>query len=303
MPGVVAVLARGGPADHGEGPRPADAAARPLRGRVRRASPWRSSSPSRPRRPRRTRPSWSRSSSSRCRSCSMPRPRWIPRRRSRGSRSPRRATGRARWTPRPTPASAGEGTNRSRPRSCPQRGRAEPVSGGRRRRGARRGSGRARGPVHDLVGPPGLPRAAGLHAPGSTTTARSWSRAPTQAVFGSRNEVAKALGLPSAGSGSVPTPLGGAFGGKWPLFDTPRRRRRAPAARPVRLIVSRAEDFAATNPASRSSSTLRIGVDADGRFLGLEAGWSPTPGRSTRAPANRSAACSLPGRMPGRRST
>ena len=42
----------------------------------------------------------------------------------------------------------------------------------------------------------------------------------TQSVFGSRNEIAKALGLQPRRVKVTGTPLGGAFGGKWPLFDS-----------------------------------------------------------------------------------
>jgi CO/xanthine dehydrogenase Mo-binding subunit len=92
----------------------------------------------------------------------------------------------------------------------------------------------------------------------------------TQALFGTRNEVAKALGIPSRTVRVIQTPLGGAFGGKWPLFDSLVAAAALKLRRPVRLSVSRADDFASTNPGQPFITELRIGADADGRFVGLE---------------------------------
>ena len=93
----------------------------------------------------------------------------------------------------------------------------------------------------------------------------------TQSLFGTRNEVAKALGLPQRRVRAVAITLGGAFGGKWPLFDTLVAAAAMRLRRPVRLVVTRAEDFAATNPGQPFITALRVGADADGRFVGLEA--------------------------------
>jgi CO/xanthine dehydrogenase Mo-binding subunit len=92
----------------------------------------------------------------------------------------------------------------------------------------------------------------------------------TQAVFGTRNEVAKALGIPSRNVRVVGTPLGGAFGGKWPLFDSLVAAAAWKLRGPVRLAVSRGDDFASTNPGQPFIANLRIGADAEGRFVGLE---------------------------------
>ena len=92
----------------------------------------------------------------------------------------------------------------------------------------------------------------------------------TQALFGARNEVAKALGLEQRQVRVIATTLGGAFGGKWPLFDSLVAAAALRLRRPVRLAVTRAEDFAATNPSQSFVIELRIGADRDGRFAGLE---------------------------------
>jgi CO/xanthine dehydrogenase Mo-binding subunit len=92
----------------------------------------------------------------------------------------------------------------------------------------------------------------------------------TQSLFESRNGVAKALGLPQRRVRAIAAPLGGAFGGKWPLLDTLAAAAAQKLRRPVRLVLTRAEDFAATNPGQPFITTLRIGADREGRFVGLE---------------------------------
>jgi CO/xanthine dehydrogenase Mo-binding subunit len=93
----------------------------------------------------------------------------------------------------------------------------------------------------------------------------------TQSLFGARSEVAKALGLPERRVRAVGTPLGGGFGGKWPLFDTLAAAAAVRLRRPVRLAVTRSEDFAAANPGQAIGMTVRVSADAEGRFTRLEA--------------------------------
>jgi CO/xanthine dehydrogenase Mo-binding subunit len=92
----------------------------------------------------------------------------------------------------------------------------------------------------------------------------------TQSLFGTRNEVARALGLPQRRVRAVAATLGGAFGGKWPLLDTLAAAAALQLRRPVRLALTRAEDFAATNPGQPFTTALRVGADREGRFVGLE---------------------------------
>ena len=92
----------------------------------------------------------------------------------------------------------------------------------------------------------------------------------TQSLFGSRSEVAKALGLEQRQVRVVATTLGGAFGGKWPLLDSLVAAAALRLRRPVRLVVTRAEDFAAMNPSQSFVTELRIGAARDGTFAGLE---------------------------------
>ncbi|MEZ0239194.1 MAG: xanthine dehydrogenase family protein molybdopterin-binding subunit, partial [Chloroflexota bacterium] len=93
----------------------------------------------------------------------------------------------------------------------------------------------------------------------------------TQSLFGARSEVAKALGLPQRRVRAVSMPLGGGFGGKWPLFDTLAAAAAWALRQPVRLAATRSEDFAASNPGQPFATTIRIGANGDGIFTGLEA--------------------------------
>ncbi len=93
----------------------------------------------------------------------------------------------------------------------------------------------------------------------------------TQSMFGARSEVAKALGLPQRRVRVVMTPLGGGFGGKWPLFDTLAAAAAWKLRKPVRLAATRSEDFAAANPGQPLGMTLRVSADAEGRFTRLGA--------------------------------
>ena len=83
--------------------------------------------------------------------------------------------------------------------------------------------------------------------------------------------MAKALGLPQRRVRAVATPLGGGFGGKWPLIDTLAAAAAWHLRKPVRLAMTRSEDFAASNPGQPFATTLRIGANGDGIFTGLEA--------------------------------
>jgi CO/xanthine dehydrogenase Mo-binding subunit len=86
-----------------------------------------------------------------------------------------------------------------------------------------------------------------------------------------QRELARAFGLPLERIRVVAEPLGGAFGGKFALVEPLAVGAALALARPVRLTLSRGEDFQATNPASAQVSELRIGARADGTLTAIEA--------------------------------
>lgn len=93
----------------------------------------------------------------------------------------------------------------------------------------------------------------------------------TQGTFALRSDLSTALGLPLHRIRVVPTPLGGAFGGKWSLFEPLIAAAALRLGRPVRLVLDRREDFLASNPAGAFDIDLEIGAEPGGRFVGLQA--------------------------------
>ena len=91
----------------------------------------------------------------------------------------------------------------------------------------------------------------------------------TQGSFSLRSDIARTLGLPLHRVRVVPTPLGGAFGGKWSLFEPLIGLAARRLGRPVRLVLDRREDFLAGNPSQAFEIEVEVGADADGRFTAL----------------------------------
>jgi CO/xanthine dehydrogenase Mo-binding subunit len=93
----------------------------------------------------------------------------------------------------------------------------------------------------------------------------------TQGSFVTQRELARAFDLPLERVRVVAEPLGGAFGGKFALIEPLAVGAALALKRPVRLVLTRSEDFAATNPASAQVTRLKIGARADGTLTGIEA--------------------------------
>jgi CO/xanthine dehydrogenase Mo-binding subunit len=93
----------------------------------------------------------------------------------------------------------------------------------------------------------------------------------TQGSFVTRGELARAFDLPLERIRVVAEPLGGAFGGKFALVEPLAAGAALVLRRPVRLVLTRVEDFQATNPASAQITQLRIGGRRDGTLTGIEA--------------------------------
>ena len=68
----------------------------------------------------------------------------------------------------------------------------------------------------------------------------------------------------------IPEPLGGAFGGKFALVEPLAAGAALALRRPVRLVLTRGEDFQATNPASAQVSHVKVGARKDGTFTAIE---------------------------------
>ncbi|HEV8489804.1 MAG TPA: xanthine dehydrogenase family protein molybdopterin-binding subunit [Candidatus Limnocylindrales bacterium] len=93
----------------------------------------------------------------------------------------------------------------------------------------------------------------------------------TQGTFYVRKQLARMYGRPLSKVRVTGTPLGGAFGSKVVVVDPLVAGAALRLGRPVRLVFTRREDMAATNPASGSVAEVRIGARRDGTLSGLDA--------------------------------
>jgi len=94
--------------------------------------------------------------------------------------------------------------------------------------------------------------------------------ASTQGSFVTRNGLARVYDLPLDRIRVIAEPIGGSFGGKLSLVEPLACGAALALKRPVRLTLTRSEDFAATNPASAQVTHLKVGARADGTFTAIE---------------------------------
>ena len=95
--------------------------------------------------------------------------------------------------------------------------------------------------------------------------------ASTQGLFAARDELATLYGLPVTRVRVTAPPIGGAFGSKQGVVEPLVAGAALRLGRAVRLVLTRREDFAATDPAQGIVTELRIGADRSGGFAGLQA--------------------------------
>jgi CO/xanthine dehydrogenase Mo-binding subunit len=93
----------------------------------------------------------------------------------------------------------------------------------------------------------------------------------TQGSFVTQRELARAFGLELDRIRVVAEPLGGAFGGKFAIVEPLAAGAALVLQRPVRVVLTRAEDFQATNPASAQVMHVKIGSRKDGTLSAIEA--------------------------------
>lgn len=105
----------------------------------------------------------------------------------------------------------------------------------------------------------------------------------TQNPFGIREGVAESLAVEETAVRVIPTVPGGAFGGKFSLYENLIALAARQVGRPVRLVLSRGEDLLAGNPAPAARLWLKVGAKADGTLtavqghLTFDAGCYPSP--------------------------
>ncbi len=108
----------------------------------------------------------------------------------------------------------------------------------------------------------------------------------TQGQFYVRGEVAEALGLPEQQVRVVPLTVGGGFGGKISLLEPLVAALAVAVRRPVRLVLTRREDFLLSTPGPECAIWLRTGAAADGTLVALQARIVFDAGCAPGAPAS-----------------
>jgi CO/xanthine dehydrogenase Mo-binding subunit len=92
--------------------------------------------------------------------------------------------------------------------------------------------------------------------------------ASTKAPFRVRTQLANAIGVPEADIRVNVTAVGGDFGGKGDALDAPIAYYLArQTGRPVKIVMTYADELTASNPSHPTVVTVRSGVSRDGRIL------------------------------------
>jgi len=93
----------------------------------------------------------------------------------------------------------------------------------------------------------------------------------TQGQFIVRDETARLLGLPKSKVRVVPMTVGGGFGAKYGLVEPLAGAVALALKQPVRLVLTRSEDFLTTTPAPASIIELKTGARKDGTITAIQA--------------------------------
>jgi CO/xanthine dehydrogenase Mo-binding subunit len=107
---------------------------------------------------------------------------------------------------------------------------------------------------------------AGVVALGADERIQVW--ASTKNSFGTRTQLAKSIGIPEERIRINVVDVGGEFGGKGDALDLPVAYFLArESRRPVKIVMTYAEELTASNPAHPTVVTVRSGVKRDGRIV------------------------------------
>jgi len=95
--------------------------------------------------------------------------------------------------------------------------------------------------------------------------------APTQGPFVVRDDIVKLTGLPPHKVRVMPMPVGGGFGGKIELLEPLLSLIALRMRRPVRLALTRSQEFVVGHPAPGAHFELELGARRDGTLTALRA--------------------------------
>jgi CO/xanthine dehydrogenase Mo-binding subunit len=93
----------------------------------------------------------------------------------------------------------------------------------------------------------------------------------TQGLFYTREQTAAVLGLPESSVKIVPMPVGGGFGGKILLLEPIAGALAIVSGAPVRLVLTRGDEFQTATPAPQSILEVALGAARDGELRALQA--------------------------------
>ncbi|HNP71413.1 MAG TPA: xanthine dehydrogenase family protein molybdopterin-binding subunit [Kouleothrix sp.] len=93
----------------------------------------------------------------------------------------------------------------------------------------------------------------------------------TQGQFGLRDEVARLLSLPKRKVRVVPMTVGGGFGAKYGIIEALVAAAAVALGQPLRVVLTRAEDFLTTTPAPAVQVELKTGARRDGTLCAIQA--------------------------------
>ena len=108
----------------------------------------------------------------------------------------------------------------------------------------------------------------------------------TQGLFYTRENVAGVLGLPESAVRIVPMTVGGGFGAKILLLEPLVGAIAMVLRRPVRLVLTRSDEFRTGTPAPQSVLDVRLGAHRDGTLVALQARLLFDAGALPGAPVN-----------------
>ena len=114
----------------------------------------------------------------------------------------------------------------------------------------------------------------------------------TQGAFVVQRQVAEVLGISVSQVSVTPCEIGGGFGGKISVYLEPVAAILSrQAGRPVKLIMSRIEEFEGTGPTPASHIRLKMGATNDGRIVAAEADLMYEAGAFPGSPVAAGAMC------------
>ena len=94
----------------------------------------------------------------------------------------------------------------------------------------------------------------------------------TQGAFSIRTQLHAVLGHPISKIKVIPTEIGGGFGGKIPIYTHPVAARLSQkTGRPVKILMSRENEFQSTGPTPGTYVRVKMGTNAAGKLLAAQA--------------------------------